>query len=439
MPQKNNTLHTFEQAKEQIAVHVRAYRPSPAIARIEVKVKPIDQLGWLSAQKANVKVFGANQDDSAGIAGVGEAVRITGKGKVNFQKIFAQLRSHLTPQYPYLQWYGGFCFDAVRTDAAWSNFGSWRFVLPRFELARDKDKMIFACNLSGAIDKPKVLKELAALKMPSKDNALELNVVGREDHPTPQVWRKQVGVVLKAIAAGQSQKVVLARKTDLSFRSAPDPWAMLKSLKKVTPDSYHFAFGFGTSTFLGASPERLYKRHGRHILSEALAGTSPASSPAEGLQSSKKDRHEHQLVVDDIYQSLVPLCVKLACDRAPAVLSLSSGHHLNTKFQGQLKDGVQDEDILESLHPTPALGGLPKAFALNAIRHMEPFGRGWYAGPLGYVGLDWAEFVVGIRSGLVRARQLSVFAGAGIVEGSKPEDEWQEIENKIGNFIKIIK
>ena len=55
------------------------------------------------------------------------------------------------------------------------------------------------------------------------------------------------------------------------------------------------------------------------------------------------------------------------------------------------------------------------------------------------MGLDWAEFVVGIRSGLVKGKQLSVFAGAGIVDGSDPQSEWDEIENKISNFIKIIK
>ena len=98
-----------------------------------------------------------------------------------------------------------------------------------------------------------------------------------------------------------------------------------------------------------------------------------------------------------------------------------------------------DEDILQLLHPTPALGGTPKKRALDLIRKFEGFSGGWYGAPVGYVGLDWAEFVVGIRSGLVSSRKLSVFAGAGIVQGSQANLEWDEIENKISNFIKIIR
>ena len=99
---------------------------------------------------------------------------------------------------------------------------------------------------------------------------------------------------------------------------------------------------------------------------------------------------------------------------------------------------INDEDILGSLHPTPALGGTPRKQALEAICKLEGFSRGWYGAPIGFVGLDWAEFVVGIRSGFLRAKRLSVFAGAGIVQGSEALSEWDEVENKISNFIKII-
>ena len=128
----------------------------------------------------------------------------------------------------------------------------------------------------------------------------------------------------------------------------------------------------------------------------------------------------------------------LARTKHPGILTLPNGHHLITKFQGQLKDGINDEDILQFLHPTPALGGTPRKQAMDIIRKLEGFSRGWYGAPIGYVGLDWAEFVVGIRSGLVRGKNLSVFAGAGIVQGSEAQAEWDEVENKISNFIKII-
>ncbi len=106
-------------------------------------------------------------------------------------------------------------------------------------------------------------------------------------------------------------------------------------------------------------------------------------------------------------------------EKHPGILTLPNGHHLITKFQGQLKDGINDEDILQFLHPTPALGGTPRKQAMAIIRKLEGFSRGWYGAPIGYVGLDWAEFVVGIRSGLASGKKLSVFAGAGIVQGSE--------------------
>ncbi len=421
-----------------MAQAIRSYRPAGSIVRIELKIEPVDQIRWLSAQKSSVKIFGANQDDSAAIAGVGEALGLQGQGKPAYAKIFQQLRRHLTPQYPYLQWYGGFCFDHLRRDREWHSFGTWRFVLPRFELARDGRKMIFSCNLLGPVDKKRLLKDLAGLTIPKFDKNFQSPLHSRRDSPAQVVWQESVDDVLRKIRQGQCSKVVLARRTDFLFRQPLNPWAMLKTLKKVTPDSYHFAFQFGPAVFLGASPERVYQRRGTHVRTQALAGTKPPSFSAQALLKSAKDRHEHQIVVEAIAAALRPLCHGLNIASGPQVVTLSNGHHLNTEFEGHLKDGVSDEDVLQSLHPTPAVGGAPRDLALPMIRRLEPFGRGWYAGPLGYVGLDWVEFVVGIRSGLVQGKKLSVFAGAGIVAGSNATDEWLEVENKIGNFIKII-
>ncbi len=235
------------------------------------------------------------------------------------------------------------------------------------------------------------------------------------------------------------EKVVLARKTSLDFPEILDPWGMLRQLKNLTPDSYHFAFQFKKVVFLGASPERLYRRYGRCIESEALAGTMAKSVDPKILQSSRKNRYEHALVVDAIQAAFKDFCTAYSYAKSPRVLTLPSGHHLMTKFQGQLKDGVNDEDILQSLHPTPALGGSPTRRALAVIRKLEGFSRGWYGAPIGYVGIDGAEFVVGIRSGLACGKKMSVFAGAGVVQGSKPQEEWDEVENKISNFSKIIR
>lgn len=442
MPPKNNLL-SLAKAKEQMALSLAAYKPSPSIERIEIKIHPVDMLSWLSLQRDEVKIYGANQSDTMSIAGIGQAVSIRAKRLDNFKKVFKQLRSFLSPKYPYLQWYGGFCFDQRHQDADWREFGAYRFVLPRFELAAQGGKMIFCCNLVGRENITEILKQLNQIVIPQKENGFPIKAFGndmvitrRSDEPDQKLWQKDV----KKILADRSvQKVVLARKTSLYFKQAPDPWAMLRPLKAVTPNSYHFGFQFKKSIFLGASPERLYRRYARLIESEALAGTMPKKVSPRQLQNSYKNKHEHALVVDAIDDSFKEFCKSFSRNKRPRILTLANGHHLITKFQGQLKDGINDEDILQFLHPTPALGGFPRRRAMAVIHKLEGFSRGWYGAPIGYVGWDWAEFVVGIRSGLANMKKLSVFAGAGIVQGSKPSAEWDEVENKISNFIKIIR
>ena len=439
MSQINNTTYSFKEAIELMRGFINGYTFSETVKRFEIKVHAIDQLDWLDAQQASTKIYGSNQEDSTAIAGIGEAVGLSGGGKPDFKKIFIKLRKYLDPQFPFLQWYGGFCFDYKSMDHSWNGFETWRFILPRFELARDGDKMIFCCNLIGNLGIDHMLKELDKIKEPVARKALPLNVIKRSDIPKSSKWHENVDKVLAQIQQGECQKVVLARKTDLTFKETINPWDILKTLKKVTPNSYHFAFQLSGNVFLGASPERLYKRRGRKIISEALAGTKPSTAVSKDLINSSKDRHEHQLVVQAITRDLTPLCKELTGEQEPKIRELTNGIHLHTEFAGTLKDDVNDEDILQALHPTPAVGGTPKEIALISIRRMEAFGRGWYAGPLGYVGLDWAEFVVGIRSGFIKGKKLSVYAGAGIVEGSRAADEWDEVENKISNFIKIVK
>jgi menaquinone-specific isochorismate synthase len=436
MSPKNN-LFSLQEAKEQMSSGLKAYKPSQSIKRIEIKIHPVDMLSWLSLQKDEVKIYGSNQSDTVSIAGIGQAVGVTGRRSGSFKKVFKHLRSFLSPKYPYLQWYGGFCFDDRHPDADWKEFGAYRFVLPRFELAAQSGKMIFCCNLVGRENIKDILKQLNSIIIPGKAiSSRKFVIKKRNDKPDQKLWQRDVG---KILADTSVQKVVLARKTSIYFKQAPDPWAMLRQLKAVTPDSYHFAFQFKKTVFLGASPERLFRRYARFIESEALAGTMPKSTSPKQLQNSDKNKLEHAFVVDAIDASFKKFCESFSREKHPRILTLPNGHHLITKFQGQLKDGINDEDILQSLHPTPALGGTPRHQAMAMIRELEGFSRGWYGAPIGYVGLDWSEFVVGIRSGLASAKKLSVFAGAGIVRGSQAQAEWDEVENKISNFIKIIR
>ena len=120
------------------------------------------------------------------------------------------------------------------------------------------------------------------------------------------------------------------------------------------------------------------------------------------------------------------------------MLNLNMGRHLRSKFWGILHNNSSDVDILQQLHPTSAVGGHPTDQALYTIQEMEPFDRGWYAGPVGWIGQNSADFSVAIRSALATKESISLFSGAGIVKGSIPENEWLEVEQKNSDFIKVL-
>ncbi len=422
----------------------------PAVRRIEIFVQGIDLLSWLSQQSSKTKIYGSHQTGQYAIAGVGEAICVSGDDHESIAKIFQRLRLYLRPEFKRLQFYGGFCFDAQNLGREWMHFHAYKFVIPQFEVAAKDGLMIFACNIIQHGQETKsietVLHELEGLRWDGKElQDVAVKLESRRDEPTQDAWRRNIQTVLSEIREKVCEKVVLARRTRFDFNRPLNPWLIARQLKNVTPNSYHFCFQFSADRmFLGASPERLFIRSQNAVESEALAGTRPRGKSESDdhrlkgeLKSSGKEQHEHRVVVRMIEDALKPLCRTL--DVHPQeILSVPNGHHLRTRFHGLLNDDIHDEEIFASLHPTPAVGGVGTDEALEIIEDLEGFSRGWYTGAIGYVGIDQTEFVVAIRSAMVHDRQMTVYAGAGIVEGSTAKDEWQEIEHKIGNFLRVL-
>ncbi len=176
-----------------------------------------------------------------------------------------------------------------------------------------------------------------------------------------------------------------------------------------------------------------------------MAGTGPRGATegddrvlSDELLHSEKDQREHEYVRQSIKEALTDLTRILHVDTTASDMKLSVGRHLVSRVEGILRDGVDAFHLLESLHPTPAVGGYPYREAIDVIGHLESFDRGWYAGPVGWISSDASEFAVGIRSGRVHRRRLDLFSGAGIVCGSDPVREWNEVEQKIGDFLRVI-
>ncbi len=256
-----------------------------------------------------------------------------------------------------------------------------------------------------------------------------------------EAWREAVEAALAAIAQERLHKVVLARAEVRRFPAAPDPVAVLEALYRRHPEAYCFLYEPTPGVaFVGASPELLTRvgPKGR-LATAALAGTAPrGATPQEdaalgkALRQSDKDRREHALVVEAIRRALEPLTLALEVPTSPRLRRLPQVQHLETPIQGTLRPGVGLLQVAEALHPTPALGGMPREAALRFIARHEPVPRGWYAAPLGILFPDGTgELAVGIRSALLLGERVVLYAGAGIVAGSDPDREWDETALKM--------
>ena len=227
--------------------------------------------------------------------------------------------------------------------------------------------------------------------------------------------------------------MVLSRRVSLRAGEALDPSRIVAELSRRYPRCTLFAVpAEGGGMLLGASPEMLVGlRHGEACC-DALAGTAWGTERESGVLDSVKNGREHRLVVQALAEGLRPLCSRLEVPAARAACQIGKLHHLRSTLRGRIKGGVGLLDLAERLHPTPALGGYPRAPALDwLVRHRE--GReAWYGGATGWIdSAGEGEFAVALRCALIRGNVAQVYAGAGIVAGSDAERELAETEAKL--------
>jgi len=320
--------------------------------------------------------------------------------------------------------------------------------LPRLTWRREAGRAVLRLNLWSATslqqDAEHARQCLAALSAQHSSTELTLQQEGEIHRPDKAGWCRLITQATQAIRSGEFSKVVLARATDLIFASAPNAGALMAASRRVNFSCYHFYMAFDAQrTFLGSSPERLWRRRGLQLDTEALAGTvaghdddATAQRLGNWLMADDKNQRENGLVVDDICQRLQGMTQTL--DVLPAeIVRLRKVQHLRRRIQAEL-DTADDTRCLLQLQPTAAVAGLPRAAALDFIEREEPFTRQWYAGSAGILSRRQSEFCVTLRSAMVEGNTLRLYAGAGIVEGSDPEQEWQEIENKAAGLRSLL-
>ncbi len=340
---------------------------------------------------------------------------------------------------------GGFAFDPSREpDGLWSRL-PYGLIVPRFVYLSASGSSWVNVNVACAhqeeapVASPTIVGELSrwlstGATTAAAGNGLGCEIASVSDEPGLSAWRSTVGEALAAIAEGDVEKVVLARRVRVYCGRPIALASVLRRLREGYPQCTIFAYARGDACFLGATPERLVRLSGRRVAADPLAGSAPRGPSraedrrwAQALLADEKERREHSLVVKALAEALAPLCSGLDVPASPSLLRVSNVQHLHSPLRGVLSADHDVLDLVARLHPTPATGGWPREPALELIRRLEPFDRGWYAGPVGWVdGRGDGEFAVAIRSALVLGQVADLFAGCGIVSGSDPEREYEE-------------
>jgi isochorismate synthase len=362
---------------------------------------------------------------------------------------------------------GGFAFAPDGgADPAWSGFEPASLIVPEVALVREES--------SGQRSRiaPCVHLTLCALAAPD-DTAAELlaRLEGRvrelrvaplallDPSPAgryriasampPEHYEAAVARAVELIRGEELEKVVLAREVQVHAgggASNYDPAALFGVLREGFPSCSVFCVGRGDAAFVAASPELLVRREGHRVSALALAGSMRRSAdPAvddhlgEQLMHSEKDREEHAIVIRRIERTLRQHALWTAAPPEPTLVKVANIQHLGTPIRAQLAQPLDVIELLELMHPTPAVGGEPLARARPLIPALEGLDRGWYAGPVGWADATGdGEFCVALRCALLRGRVARCYAGVGVVRDSDPSAELAETEVKLAALLPLL-
>lgn len=340
----------------------------------------------------------------------------------------------------------------------WSHFPSACFQLPEAELEHDPRAGKCALLVRGHDRDEAERSWIRWAEALTRTGAAEPREVSRQrsreaplGRRTPvaerAAWSSMVWRTLRRIQAGEARKVVLARILDVTPARPVPPLDLVLSLWQESHGSHVFLFEPVTGeAVVGAAPETIASVVNGVVRATAVAGSVgvgvdsvETAQLARRLFNSEKDRAEHDVAVQDMVARLGALGCDVHRDVEPHVLTLARIQHLETKIAAGIPDGVTLLDILASLHPTPAVCGMPRNVALSILSESEVFDRGWYAGPVGWIASDGKGiFVPALRSAVSHGLGWRLFAGAGIVPGSDPALEWEETELKFDPLLRAM-
>jgi salicylate biosynthesis isochorismate synthase/menaquinone-specific isochorismate synthase len=400
------------------------------------------------------RVYWEQPAERLSIGGVGAAWTAEGSDPVAAGWAWSALLRHALPDAPRDSatgplLLGGFAFDADWPPSSlWQGFPAGRLVLPRVMLRTCGERSTLTVNavVEASTDPEAEAARLlrwveTVFPLSRRPERWQGSDLITDDLLAPDAWQEIVAAGASACRDQGSglDKVVLARAMRARARAPIDAAAVLSRLRAAYPMAYVYAIGRGVQCLAGASPERLVRLRGGVVEVACLAGSAPRGETAEedaylggALLASAKDRAEHAFVVQGVREALADLCDEIAIPPAPRLMRLPTIQHLYTPVTARAAPDTAVLDVVRRLHPTPAVGGLPRAAALSYIREHEGLDRGWYAGPVGWLDARGdGEFAVALRCALINGAEATLFAGCGIVGDSQPVDEFAETNLKL--------
>ena len=358
--------------------------------------------------------------------------------------------------------FSGFSFESetLKKQNIWNDFPNGLVTLPTYTIEHNKDKTTLTINISiKSTNAKNTIKKIVHVGIETIKNTL-INNTAKENHsekklhlPEPEdtfierEWNRAVKKILEEIESNKVKKVVLCRPVLYSTSQPINTTNILRILNKKYPSCIIFSFRRGEKEFLGATPEILLTLKNKNLTSKIVAGTNShhnsksldKNQPANLLKDAK-NLHEHNLVVEWILEKLTNLTTKLHIEKKPHIIKLQHIQHLVSLIKGQSKNNITIFDLLDSLHHSPSICGIPKESALTTIKCLENFSRGWFSGNVGIIrNLNEGCFVIAIRSALIEKITATLFAGAGIVKNSIPEQEFDETKLKLKTILDAIK
>jgi len=448
--------------KLQQAVDQAASRRTGQLVSITHKIDSVDPIHFFETAKLLNKdrIFWSNAVDDFYLVGIGQATEIEPSQsrldsiETKWQNMLRESIVHNPYALPGtgLIALGGMSFDPKKKRSRlWGNYSVSHFTIPEYLLTKVEGACYFTTTV--IVDSKTDVSQLMHMVHEDKHQLLntaitlpDASYVTHKEEVEPEQWMETVKKAITALNNNEAKKIVLAREMRLKLNDRAEISPMLEKLLHMQTNSYVFAFEKKGDCFIGATPERLVRVDGDQLLSTSLAGTAPRGKTetedkqiAADLFNDSKNRHEHDYVVQMIKQSIQNYCTHIDIPEEPFVYPLKNLYHLYTPVHAVLKTGYTILDIVQQLHPTPALGGEPREASLAFIRDHELLDRGWYGAPIGWLDSNnHGEFAVAIRSGLIQQDEVSLFAGCGVMQDSDPVEEYAETNIKFLPMLSVM-